>query len=149
MRRLVAPLLALGLATPAVAAQPSPQGSVVADAAERAADALGDPRTGVAAEAVIDALLDLPVGRLVKAVEPVTRGAERVDDETTLGDLAARRDPNFRDNVRDRAPVVMDALAGVVRELARVAPLLEDAAVRAADTVQRGRDEVERRTPRR
>ena len=146
MRRLAVPLLALGFAAPALAADRA--SSPVTDVAERTADALADPRSGIVAQAVIDAVLNLPVGGLIKAVEPHRRG-ERLDDDATLGDLASRRDPHFRENMRNRAPLVMDAIAGVVRELARVAPVLEDAADRARGAVERGREEGERRAPRR
>jgi hypothetical protein len=97
---------------------------------------------GDVADAALGAILDTPVGPIRDAVDPGRR--HRGDRDETLGDLASRDDPYFRDRMRGEiaaASVMVNVLAD---RLAVLAPVLrdtvEDAERRIDDAVGRRGD---------
>jgi hypothetical protein len=92
---------------------------------------------------VADAIMDVPVGPIVDAVDPHRRGRHR---DETLGDIAHRDDPYARERMRDQIGAATVGLGAVMSEIAVVTPVLrrslEDAARRMEDAMQghRGRD---------
>ena len=154
MRHTLVALIALGLAAPALA-HPSDRAARetgAADRVDRTADRIDSPQTERQVQAMIGALLDLPVGRLVNAAQdaadPLRRRdpRDRVPDNATVGEIASGGDPNYSNRAREQSEAMAGAAAGVMRELARVLPTLQDAAARAADAARTPRND-DRRYP--
>lgn len=135
-KTLLAALLACAAAP--VAAQvpldPRDEELVRALPAPEQVEAVGD-----VADAALGAILDTPVGPIREAVEPDRRlsGAER---EETLGDLASRDDPYFRDRMRGGIAAASTMINLLAERLAVLAPVLretvEDAERRIDDAVR-------------
>jgi hypothetical protein len=102
---------------------------------EAMGDALGD---------VADAVMDVDVGPVLDAVDPLGRHRHRRD--RTLGDIASRDDPYARERIRDSIGAATIGLAATIDQLAILTPVLrrslEDAARRMDDAMRRhrGRD---------
>lgn len=97
---------------------------------------------GDVVDAAMGAILDTPVGPIRDAIEPGRRGSRAGRDET-LGDLASRDDPYFRDRMRGEIAAA-GAMIGVLSDrLAVLAPVLRDTvedAERRIDAAVRNRD---------
>jgi hypothetical protein len=122
MRKLIF-ATAFAIALPAVAsAQPSPTFPEEMDAdiveslphpydVEEAGDRLGQ---------AVGAILDVPIGGVVQAIDPAARA--RRDD--TLGDVAGRDDPDFEARIEDDVRGMTLKTADLMRQLSVVAPAL-------------------------
>lgn len=109
-------------ALPAVA-QPSAQ------------DALDAVDFGAAAqmlERVVDAVMDLPVGGIAAAVDPLGRGGIYPHD--TLGSVSRRNDPGAERRIRDNIRGAARTAETTSRAVARLMPVLE----RSLDELSRG-----------
>ena len=89
------------------------------DAAEMAGDRIGR---------VADALMDIDIGPLVDAIEP---GARYRGAPTSLGDLAARRDPYARARMHRDIAATSAGLGAAARDAAVIAPIARQALARA------------------
>jgi hypothetical protein len=102
-------------------------------------------RMGETLGRVADAVMDVPVGPIVDAIDPGRRLHRRHRDET-LGDIASRDDPYARERVRDSIGAATVGLGAAVAQLAILTPVLraslEDAARRMEEAMRghRGRD---------
>ena len=115
MRTLLLAALALTAATPAYAAPTSdelvsalPHRYDVEDAGDKLGKALG-------------AILNVPIGGVVQAIDP----AARVDPRETIGDVAGRDDPRFEGRLQDEVAGLSTKAADMVRGLAAAAPVLQ------------------------
>ncbi len=70
--------------------------------------------------AAVGAILDVPIGGVVQAIDP----AARVDPRRTLGDVAGRDDPEFEGRLQDEVAGLSLKAADMVRGLAAAAPVL-------------------------
>lgn len=68
----------------------------------------------------VGAILDVPVGGVVKAIDP----AARVDPRETIGDVAGRDDPEFKGRLQDQMSGLSLKAADMVRGLSAAAPVL-------------------------
>lgn len=97
---------------------------------------------GDVADAALGAILDTPVGPIREAVEPGRR-MSRAEREETLGDLASRDDPYFRDRMRGEIAAAGAMINVLADRLAVLAPVLRDTvedAGRRIDDAVAGRD---------
>ena len=104
---------------------------------------------------VAEVMLDIPVGPLIDAVDPGRRLSRR-DRDRTLGDVASRDDPYYRDRMRRSVEAISMGMGDMVAQMAVLAPVLrrtmedvEDRIADAADRVERSRDYRRDHDPRR
>ena len=148
MRKLIvaagalAPLL---LAAPAAAQPADPRDEEIVRALP-SADQLAE--MGETLGRVAEALMDVPVGPILDAIEPHRRGRHR---DRTLGDVASRGDPYARERVRDEVEAATVGAGAAMEGIAVVTPVLrrslEDAAHRMEDAMRsrhRSRDARDR-----
>ncbi len=139
MRSAFLSLIALSLTTPAMAAQPSGTQRDV----EAVADKLNDPRTqdamAGALSAMMDAVLDIRVDGMAKALEPLNKG-RRIDTHgRTVREMAERHDPHFEDRMEDRTRAGVAGMGALASALAVMLPQLEDAARKMGDAIPESR----------
>jgi hypothetical protein len=67
-----------------------------------------------------EAILDVPVGNVVRAIDPT----RRVRRDATLGEVAGRDDPYLRDRVRDSVDGLAAGMGDMMAQIAVVAPAL-------------------------
>lgn len=141
---LAASLSALAFAAPAAAQ------SVPPEMDEDIVRAIPSPheveRTARVLERVADAVLDVPVGGVVEAIDPT----RRVRPDETLGDLARRDDPYARERIRDSIGGLTVGMNEMMTQVAILAPVLRrsladlernlDRAMRDYDRDDRGYD---------
>ncbi len=142
MRKLIIAASALAFAAPAAAqSYPDPRDDEIARAIPHAGEieAVGDTVGRVA-----EAIMDVPIGPIVDALDPY--GRHRGDRNRTLGDVASRDDPYARDRIRDEVGAATVGVAAAAREMAVLTPVLrrslEDATRRMEDAIagRRGPD---------
>ena len=120
--------LTILLAAPLViAAAPVPTAdTATAQAVSEVQRALDDPATGqkmtATAQALSDALLDLPVGEVEAALNG--RTASPADKHVTVRDLARRDDPNFEANLRRQVAESGPAIRRGMKSLSAALPAL-------------------------
>jgi hypothetical protein len=143
MRNLIIALSALAIAAPAAAqsrSDPRDEEIVRALPAPERIEELGDTMGRVA-----EAIMDVPIGPIVDALDPARRGRHRNE---TLGDVAARDDPYARERIRDQVGAATVGLGAVMEEFAAVAPVLrrslEDAGRRMEEAMEDRRRSRER-----
>jgi hypothetical protein len=100
---------------------------------QREIEAMGDRAVDV-----VDALMKVPVGPLREAIEG--RKLSRREREETLGDVAGKDDPYFRERMRDQMAVASVAVGVLAQQMAVMAPVLrqtlEDATRRIEDAAR-------------
>jgi hypothetical protein len=123
---LIAAAGALTLAAPAFA-QPVPAEAPPAypdPAEDEFARALPHPydveEAGDALGRAVGAIMNVPVGGVVQAVDPTGR----VRRDETLGDLARRDDPHAEERIQDEMHGLTLKMADMMRQVAVVAPVL-------------------------
>jgi hypothetical protein len=127
MRKLIIAASLLAFAAPALAQPyPDPRDQELVDALPHPFEVqeMGD-RLGAA----MGALADVPVGGLVNAIDP----RARAHPNTSIGDLAGRDDPYFRERMQDQVAGMGLKMADLVRGMTAAAP-----------AVRRSLDELER-----
>ena len=145
MRRLLIAVLALSIAAPAVAADRDDRRET-----DRVVRQVSDPRIarelGDTLGALVDAMMDIRIGRLA-AVLNGDRNPGRAESERTIGDLASRDDPYFRDRTRAEVRTMttgtgaaMRAMAVAIPELMRTADQIERDIARIAHSIPLPRD---------
>ena len=147
MRRLILAASLLAFAAPAAYAQSSqtfpqdmddgivrslPHPGQVEDMADTA---------GRAAEAI----LDVPVGGLVRAIDP----SRRVNRDDTVEDVMADKDPYVRERIRNSASDLAVGMGDIVAQMAVIAPELRRSLAGLEQSLDRSiRDARERRRAR-
>lgn len=139
----VLPLALLALPAPAFAAEHDNDLARVAEQlqAPRTQDALADTLG-----AFVGALLDLKIGGVANAaakVDPQAR-ANPVDPEMTLGDMAARDNPDFADNLDDDVRTGTRMLGSMAGAMAEMLPQLSELARDVEARVEQARDRAHR-----
>ena len=105
---------------------------------------------GETMDRVVGAVLDIPIGPLVDAIDAADpegrRDRRRYGRNETIGDVAGRDDPYFEERVRDQIRGVAVGAGVMAEQIAVMAPEMRRAAERAADDIDRAmRDARERR----
>ncbi len=122
MRKLILAASALAIAASAASAQSSP--SFPEEMDEDIASSLPHPfeveEAGDRLGGAVDAILDMPIGGVVRAIDP-TADVRRDD---SIADVAGRDDPHFENRVRDDMRGLTLGMADMVRQMAVVAPVL-------------------------
>lgn len=122
MRNILIATAALALAGPAAAQAPifTPE---MDDDIQRSIPHPGEvAEMGVVLDQVVGAVLDVPIGPIVQAVDPYGRGRYRRDD--TLRDMAESSDPYFEDRLRDDIYGVTAGMGAMAGAVAAMAPAL-------------------------
>jgi len=145
LRHLIFAASMLAFTAPAAYSQSSPTFPQEMD--DRIVRSLPDPREvedmahglGSAAEAI----LDVPVGNVVRAIDPT----RRVPRDATLGEVAGGGDPYLRERVRDSVGGLTAGMGDMMAQIAVVAPALRSSLAhlernleRAMRDSRRGRD---------
>lgn len=114
-------LLSLFAFPAAALAQPYPDGNAYRDAIppQEKID-----RTAHQLHRVLDALMDVRVGPIVEAIDPEAAYDPYRRDET-LGDMAARDDPYYRERMHDSIGAATAGMGEMMTRMARLAPVLE------------------------
>jgi hypothetical protein len=89
-----------------------------------------------------EAILDVPVGGVVRAIDPT----RRVRRDDTLEDVMGRRDPYLRERIRNSTDEIAVGMGDIVAQMAVVAPELRRALAGVEQSLERSmRDVRERR----
>ena len=80
-----------------------------------------------------EAILDVPIGGVVKAIDPT----RRVRRDDTIGDMAGRDDPYLRERVRDSVDGLAVGLGDMIARVAVVAPELRRALAGIEESIDR------------
>ncbi len=92
-----------------------------------------------------EAILDVPVGGVVRAIDP----SRRVRRDDTLEDVVGRRDPYLRQRIRNSSDEIAIGMGDIVAQMAVVAPELRRALAGVEQSLERSmRDVRERRRDR-
>ncbi len=122
MRKLILGLSVLALAAPAAHAQSSP--SFPREMDEEIVRSLPHPADVADAAGTIgqaaEAILDVPVGGIVRAIDPT----RRVHPDETIADVAGRRDPYVRERIRDSVDDLALGMGDMIAQVAIIAPEL-------------------------
>jgi hypothetical protein len=134
LRKLIVAAAALAFAAPALA-QPIPYSD---PRDEEIARSLPHPydveEAGDKMGRAVGAILDVPIGGVVQAVDPTSR----VRRNETIADVAGRDDPYFEERVQDKLHGLTLGAADLVRQMAVVAPALR----RSLDDLRRNMDQA-------
>lgn len=140
---VIAALFGLALITPATAQDRHPDGYATIDSM---ADQIDDPdridAMGDAMEAMTDAILSMPIGRLAHAASRIDPDSDLADlpDDATVADIADE-DGDMAERMGDEARHAGYAMAGMTREMARMLPVFE---AMARDMAAQWDDRMER-----
>jgi hypothetical protein len=128
----------LSLALFAIAAPVSAQSDMQRDA-EKMADVLNDPGTQAAAAgalgAIMQAVLDMRIDGIAKAVEPLNKGKPVKLRGKTIRDLAAKDDPRFEEKMQDGTKAAVGSMGALASALAVAMPEFEKAMKRMKDAM--------------
>lgn len=94
-------------------------------------------RTALQLHRVLDALMDVRVGPIVEAVDPEAAHDPYRRNET-LGDMAARDDPYYRERMHDSIGAATAGMGEMMTRMARLAPVLQ----RSLEEVERSIEEA-------
>jgi hypothetical protein len=133
MRKALLALSLMSVAAPALA-QSEAQRDV-----EKMADVLGDPVTqdmaAGAIGAMMDAILDMRIDGIAKAIEPLNKGKTAALPGRTVRDLARRDDPDFEDKMQSGTRQAVGSIGALASALAVAMPEFERAMKRMKDAV--------------
>lgn len=109
----------------------------------RIADA-ADPRqigeTALVMDRLVGAVMDLPIGGIVAAVDPYGRGGYRRDD--TVRDMASRDDPYVEERLRAGIHGTARGFGAMSQALARIMPVLQHSIREVERSVEQALDET-------
>lgn len=88
-----------------------------------------------------EAILDVPIGGVVRAIDP----SRRVHRDTTVGEMAGRRDPYIRERVRDSVDGLAIGMGDMMAQVAVVAPELRRALAGLEESLDRSLRRVRER----
>lgn len=128
MRKLILTASLIAFAAPAMA-QPAPVDPRDRELVEALPHPYEVEEMGDRLGQAVGALADVPVGGLINAIDP----AARAHPGTSIGDLAGRDDPHYRERMRDEVAGMSLKMADMVRGMAAAAPALR----RSLDELER------------
>lgn len=146
MRKLIIAGAALLAATPALAQPSSYDEDHDYEARdERPLDARELGRMADAMDRMVGAILDLPVGGIAAAVDPLGRGGVRADD--TMRDLAERDDPYAEQRIRAGIRGTARGVGAMSETLAQMMPMLRRSIDEMSRSFEAAMDDAEYRAP--
>ncbi|HEX8214501.1 MAG TPA: hypothetical protein VF582_03405 [Allosphingosinicella sp.] len=98
---------------------------------------------GEVAARAMEAMMEVPIGPLREAVEG--RKLSRRERQETIGDVARRDDPNFKERMRDQMGVASVAMAALMEQMVTIGPVLRS----TLEDVARRTEEAARQVPER
>lgn len=125
MRHFILTASMIALAAPAAHAQSSPSFPREMDrdiVRSLPAPAEVEDMAGVAGAAA-EAILDVPIGGVVRAIDPT----RRVPRDATVAEMAGRDDPYLRERVRDSVDGLAIGMGDMIAQVAVIAPELRRA----------------------
>ena len=146
MRSALFTAIALIIASPTLAAAqtapdaetPSATQQDVQDVQDMA-DTLNNPSVQAAAAgalgAVVDAVLDIRVDKMAKALEPLNGGKKIKMKGNTVREIASRDDPDFERKMEDGAKTAVRSAGSMAQAVAVMLPELQKAAKKMADAL--------------
>jgi hypothetical protein len=151
MRKFLIAAAVLTVAAPAFAQQPASSAAAATAPLdprdEELRRNLPDPAElkamGEVAARAMEAMMDVPIGPLREAVEG--RKLSRRERQETLGDVARRDDPEFKERMRDQMGVASVAMAALMEQMVTIAPVLRN----TLEDVARRTEEAARQIPQR
>jgi hypothetical protein len=152
MRSILIGVAALALASP-VGAHPEPSNPRDRELVRAIPDAAEVEAMGETMDRVVGAVMAIPVGPLVDAIDAADpngrRDRGRYGRNETVGDVASNGDPHFEERLRDQIRGVTIGMGVMAEQLAVVAPEMRRAIERAEQDIERavreGRDRRDRR----
>ncbi len=133
MRKALLALSLISVTTPALA-----QSETQRDA-EKMADVLNNPATqdmaAGAVGAIMDAILDMRIDGIAKAIEPLNKGKTSALPGRTMRDLARRDDPDFEEKMQSGTRQAVGSIGALASALAVAMPEFERAMKRMKDAV--------------
>lgn len=143
MRSVLFTAIALVIATPtALAAQAVPPAEVPSEAqkdVQDMADTLNNPATQAAMAGALvtamDAVLDIRVDTLAKALEPLNGGKKIKMKGNTLREIAERDDPKFERKMEEGTKTAVRSAGAMAQALAVMLPELQKAVKKMADAL--------------
>ncbi len=144
MRKLIIAGAALFAAAP-VLAQPPVYDDDYDVRDERPLDRRDIGRMAGAMERMVGAILDLPVGGIAAAVDPLSRGG--VHPRDTMRDLAERDDPYVEQRIRAGIRGTAHGVGAMSDSLARMLPVLRRSIDEMSRSVEDAIDEAQDREP--
>lgn len=144
MRKLIIAGAALFAAAPALAQPPAYDDDYeVRD--ERPLDARDVGRMAIAMDRMVGAIMDLPVGGIAAAVDPLGRGG--VHPRDTVRDLAERDDPYAEQRIRAGIRGTARGVGAMSESFARMLPVLRRSIDEMSRSVEAAMDEAAYRDP--
>lgn len=152
MRSILIGAAALALSGPAVAHPEDPADPRDRELVRAIPQAAEVEAAGETMDRVLGAVMDMPIGPLVDAIEAADprapRDRRRYRRDETVGDVASGGDPYFEERLRDQIRGVTVGMGVMAEQLAVVAPEMRRAIERAGEDIDRavreGRDRRER-----
>lgn len=138
MRKLVIVGAALLAATPALA---QPDIYIENEEVPPALDRRDIGRMAGAMDRMVGAIMDLPVGGIAAAIDPLGRGGIYPGD--TVGDLASRDDPYAEARIRAGIRGTARGVGAMSEAMARMMPVLRQSIDEISRDVRAAMDEVE------
>lgn len=143
MRSALFTAIALIIASPTLAvAQTAPDAetpSATQQDVQDMADTLNNPSVQAAAAgalgAVVDAVLDIRVDKMAKALEPLNGGKKIKMKGNTVREIASRDDPDFERKMEDGAKTAVRSAGSMAQAVAVMLPELQKAAKKMADAL--------------
>lgn len=144
MRKLIIAGAALLAAAPA-SAQPPAYDDDYEVRDERPLDARDVGRMAIAMDRMVGAIMDLPVGGIAAAVDPLGRGG--VHPRDTVRDLAERDDPYAEQRIRAGIRGTARSVGAMSESFARMLPVLRRSIDEMSRSVEAAMDEAAYRDP--
>jgi hypothetical protein len=114
------------------------------DLGDEMAQAVADPRMigemGVAMDRLVGAVMDLPIGGIVAAVDPYGRSGYRRGD--TVRDMASRDDPYVEERLRAGIHGSTRSIGVMSQALARMMPVMQRSIAEIERSVEEAVDET-------
>lgn len=144
MRKLIIAGAALAAAAPALA-QPGAYYDDYDARYERPLDTRDIGRVATAMDRMVGAILDLPVGGIAAAVDPLGRGG--VHPRDTVRDLAERDDPYAEQRIRAGIRGTARGVGVMTESFARMLPVLRRSLDEMSRSFEDAMDEADYRDP--
>ena len=143
MRSALFTAIALIIASPTLAAAQTAPDAETPFATQQdvqdMADTLNNPSVQAAAAgalgAVVDAVLDIRIDKMAKALEPLNGGKKIKMKGNTVREIASRDDPDFERKMEDGAKTAVRSAGSMAQAVAVMLPELQKAAKKMADAL--------------
>ncbi len=134
MRSVLFAVSLLAMSSPALASESS-------RSVEKAAAVLNDPATHSAMAggfaALLNAMLDIRVDGIAKALEPMNKGKPIKMKGNTLREIAHREDPKFEQKMHNGTRTAVAGMGAMASAMAVMLPQLEEAMGKMGDVLDR------------